>query len=356
MSALESPKTAWQQTWVQRLGITPEAAELHADSDVVDLHVDSFIWSRLLAYDPRLRHESGPFEARYALQADLPRLRAGGVSGAAWIITTQPFRSAKGRVRALASNLTALRELLESQAAQTRLVTSEGAYRAARAADLHAAFFGIQGGSCLEAQGALSGVDLSQVLFVTLVHLTSSALGTTSSPWARRDQGLRDRGREVLRALENMGIWPDLAHASRQTFWDVVRHHDPTRPLLVTHTGCSQLHPHWRNLDDAQLDAIAASGGMVGILYHGPYLGGPPWGGTVAQVAQHIRHAVRRIGAAHVCLGSDWDGLIATPVDMPTASELPRLTQAMLDVGLSAAEIRGVLGDSFLAFLRRQRG
>ena len=35
----------------RRLGVSVEAVELVASSDVVDLHVESFIWTRVAGYD-----------------------------------------------------------------------------------------------------------------------------------------------------------------------------------------------------------------------------------------------------------------------------------------------------------------
>jgi membrane dipeptidase len=70
-------------------------------------------------------------------------------------------------------------------------------------------------------------------------------------------------------------------------------------------------------------------------------------------VARHIAHAVRAVGARHVSLGSDWDGMIVPPTDMRTCSELPRLVQALLDEGLADAEIVQVLGQSFLSVLEQ---
>ena len=121
--------------------------------------------------------------------------------------------------------------------------------------------------------------------------------------------------------------------------------------MLVSHTGVQAVHPHWRNLTDRQLCAIADTGGIIGVFFHGPFLGGGFFGGRVEKVAKHVAHAVRLVGAQHVAIGSDWDGMIATPLDMPTCLELPRLVQALLNEGLSEVEIQLVLGGSFLRLL-----
>ena len=71
---------------------------------------------------------------------------------------------------------------------------------------------------------------------------------------------------------------------------------------------------------------------------------------------QHVEHVINAAGEDHVSLGSDWDGSIITPRDMPTCLELPRLTQAMLERQWSEQRIRKVLGGNFLRVVAQLRG
>jgi membrane dipeptidase len=326
------------------------------DNEVIDLHVDSFIWKRLIGYDLCQWHDAGPLSARWFGQSDLPRLRAAGVTGANWVITTNPWRRKRSRLRALVANYTSLCQELTRPEAQAQVVGGYAEYSAARANGKHAAFIAVQGGNAFSDPESVKAFPFERLLRVTLLHLTDSDLGHTSSPLGRPSSaGLLPRGRQLVSELEQHGVLIDLAHASKTTFWDCVATHDHQRPLLVSHTGFSAVTPHWRNLDDDQAEAIADSGGLIGVLYHGPFLGDGPWGGTVRSAARHIAHGVRRFGAEHISLGSDWDGLIATPLDMPTCLELPRLVQALLDLELSETTIAGVLGANFLGLLSRIR-
>src|SRR5688500_560690 len=75
------------------LGVSREALDLWLASEVVDLHIDTFIWQRLFGYDLGRRHGTGPLDARYFGQADLPRCLEAGLGGAVWIITTNPLRT-----------------------------------------------------------------------------------------------------------------------------------------------------------------------------------------------------------------------------------------------------------------------
>jgi membrane dipeptidase len=342
--------------WAQHLGVSLAAIDLIANGDVLDLHVDSFIWTRMLGYDLLKAHDRGPLGARWLSQADLPRLQQAGVGGAAWIITTNPWRRRRNRLRALFANYRRLAATLDRDESGARVVTNHREYVAARSAGRHAAFLGVQGGSAFSDPASADVFPLERLLLVTLVHMTNSDIGTTSSPLrVGQDRGLLPRGRDLVRELETKGTLIDLAHASQQLFWDVVAMHDRSRPLIVSHTGLSGVNRNWRNLDDRQLRAVADTGGVVGILYHGPYLGGPQWGGRVRDIARHLAYGIKMVGAEHLCLGSDWDGLIATPLDMPSCLELPRLVQALLDEGIDESAVEWVLGRSVLRLLARAR-
>jgi membrane dipeptidase len=339
----------------QRLGISETAAELHYGSDVIDLHVDSFIWRRMFGYDFRRRHAAFTWGVMMS-QFDLPRARDAGIGGATWVITTNPLGDARDREASFFENLGELTALLESPEAEARVVRTAAEYRAARAVGLHGAFIGVQGGNALaHSLDAIDRLSPGIILRITLLHLTSSRLGATSSPLGS-DLGLSDFGKDYVRRLNAHKILVDLAHISPAGFWDAVKVHDPTIPVVVTHTGVSGVNPHWRNLDDEQLRAVAKSGGTVGIIYHSEFLGDGLFRGKLESVVRHIEHVVNVAGEDAVSLGSDWDGSIVTPRDMPTCLELPRLTAAMLERGWSEARIRKVLGLNFLRVVESLRG
>ena len=170
------------------------------------------------------------------------------------------------------------------------------------------------------------------------------------------DGGLTDRGRDFVRALNARKIFVDLAHISRRGFFDALAVHDKSQPVLVTHTGVTGVTPHWRNIDDAQLRAVADLGGTVGVMYQSSFVGDPNFGGRSASIVKHLAHIVDTVGEDYASLGSDWDGMIVTPRDMPTCMETPRLVQHMLDRGWSDTRIQKVLGGNFLRVVAALRG
>jgi membrane dipeptidase len=342
--------------WAKQLGISRQAIDLYLDADVIDLHVDSFIWNRSFGYDLLERHGEGLFNARFYSQADLPRIREAQVKGACWVITTNPARSASDRAATFAQNLRELRGILGRASEDVTLVSTTEDYRRAVDAGKHAAWIGIQGGNALDLSlDALDAIDRESILRVTLVHMSYTRIGGSSAPFAFTPFGLSDFGREYVRILEKKRIFVDLAHISRKAFFDAVEVHDRSLPLIVTHTGISGVHAHWRNLDDEQVRAIAATGGTIGIMYQSSFLGDPVNSGKAASIVRHMQHIVDLVGEDFISLGSDWDGAITTPRDLRTCLELPRVVQHMLDAGWSDTRVRKALGGNFLRTLSAMR-
>ena len=344
--------------WARDLGISREAVELHLASDVIDLHIDSFIWSRIFRYDLTKRHGHGLFGARFYSQVDLPRLREARVTGGIWSITTNPLWPSTRRADVFRDNLITLRGIFARCPDDVALVRDVGGYRAAVAAGKHAAFLGIQGGNALDRDDAALELLGDDVLRVTLVHLSTSSLGVTSSPLAggRGGDGLTSAGRDFVQKLDARKVFVDLAHISRRGFFDAVAVHDRSLPLIVTHTGVSGVHRHWRNLDDEQLRAIAETGGTIGVMYQSSFLGDPLLGGKLSSIVDHLAHIVDVVGEDHASLGSDWDGMIIPPRDLPTCLELPRLAEEMLRRRWKPERISKVLGGNFLRTLALLRG
>src|SRR4029077_5900166 len=77
--------------------------------------------------------------------------------------------------------------------------------------------------------------------------------------------GLTSAGAELVRRCSELGIAVDLSHINEAGFWDVARL--DVGPLTVSHAGVHAISPGSRNLTDAQIDAVAASGGIIGVVF-----------------------------------------------------------------------------------------
>lgn len=154
--------------------------------------------------------------------------------------------------------------------------------------------------------------------------------------------GLTERGFALVEACRELGILVDLSHLNEAGFWDVARL-EPG-PLVASHSGAHALCPASRNLTDRQLDAIGASGGLVGTVFATPFLR-PDFADDpdtpLALIAEHARYVADRIGVDHVALGSDFDGA-TIPAALSDASGLPRLLTALQNGGFSEPELKAV--------------
>jgi membrane dipeptidase len=327
-----------------------DARALIAATDVVDLHVESFIWTRLFGYRLDRAHGRTLLGDRYFGHADLPRLRAAGFTGAVMSIATNPFRSRSGRRAAAMRNVARLRRLLGDAGAA--VVADAAGYRRARAEGRFACFLALQGGNAL-APDDLASPALADVCRITLVHLTRSRLGGPSAPGG--GGGLTTEGRRFVEAMAERSILLDLAHASRATFWDAIDVHPADRPVIVSHTGVAAVCPSWRNIGDDQIRAVADRGGVIGIMFHRGFLARPARRATAADVARHVAHVVRIGGEDCAAIGSDFDGMIVPPADLNDVLAFPTLVRAMLDVGLASAAVTKVLGANYLKLLDRVR-
>ncbi len=339
------------------LNIPLEAAALTLDADLIDLHIDTFIPPRLpfIRYDVFKRHAGA---GRFFGHLDLPRIEAGGLKGAMWSITTNPFRTAAARWRVFQKNLERFDQMVSASSGRMRLVRDAAGYRAARSEGKHAVLLSIQGGNALEAApGYLDALGDHHLVRVTLVHLTNAAFGTTSSPlrlWRGR-YGLTESGRAFIACLNRHRVFVDLAHIHVRSFWDAVAAHDRTQPLIATHTGVTGVKPHWRNLDDAQLRAIAETGGVVGVIFASNFLRPRGVSDDAEVVVRHMEHIVNVAGEDAVAVGSDYDGAIIPPPDLRDGLAYGRLVARMQARGWPEGRIRKALGLNFLASLERLR-
>ena len=343
-----------------RAGVSVEAAQLLADSEVVDLHLESYIPPRIWGYDLQKPHrKGGPLGGRFFGHLDFPRALEGGLTGGMWSISTNPARTQKGRLDWIGENVRGLRSALEKTNGRMRVAKTWTDYQAIRADGAHGALLAVQGGNAFEADIEAAGtIEDGIITRVTVVHLSNSCFGATSSPLSlgKGNAGLTDKGRDFIQALNQHRVFVDLAHINVAGFWDVVEVHDKTQPLIVTHTGVDGVKDMWRNISDKQIRAVVDTGGVIGIIFQGGFLkrkGGPKDG---RMVIEHIEHVINVAGEQSVALGSDYDGAIIPPKDLRDGSVgYVRLVSYMLKAGWSEERIRGVLGTNFLQSFARLR-
>ena len=162
--------------------------------------------------------------------------------------------------------------------------------------------FSFEGVGMLE--GKLERIELFRHLGVRVMQLSynntsvfgSGVMVSAGSP------GLTQLGHSAVAKMNELGVAIDLSHANPATTRDAMA--ASTRPVLMTHGGCTAVHPHPRNKTDEQLRALADKGGVIGI-YDLPYLTASPRQPEVKDYIEHMTHALTVCGEDHVGIGSD---------------------------------------------------
>ena len=344
------------------IAVSAGSLALHQRLLVADLHADTLLWDRDLLRRGSRGH------------VDLPRLQEGGVALQMFTVVTKspkhlniernddrsdditllaiaqrwpPVTWGSLRDRALhqATRLTAASRRSQGALTLVRTAADLDAFLERRRADprLVGALLGLEGSHALS--GDLGNVGVladAGFRFMAPTHFFDTDIGGSAHGVTKG--GLTAKGREWVRALEERKVLVDLAHASPQTIDDVLA--VARRPVVVSHTGVRGTCDNRRNLGDAQLRSIAATGGVVGIGFWDTAV----CGDDARAVARAIGHAVRVAGAEHVGLGSDFDGAVTTPFD---ASGLPQVTQALLEAGMGEDDIARVMGGNVVRLLRQ---
>jgi membrane dipeptidase len=300
---------------------------------------------------------------------DLPRLRAGGVRGGMFALHTESLdptslaavKRDDGVIEWPASDPVSRPDAAASEIAMAgRLLALErgGHVRIARStADIDAAFADGHGPpiAVMHIEGAES-IDPSLEALETWHAAGLRSLGPV---WSRPNvfgegvpfafpsspdtgPGLTDAGKRLVSRCAELGILVDLSHLNEAGFWDVAAL--GVGPLVASHSGAHALCAASRNLTDGQLDAIGASGGLVGIVFACPFLR-PDFADDadtpVSLIADHARYVADRIGTDHVALGSDFDGA-TIPAGIGDAAGMPIVLDALREVGFSEAELTAI--------------
>ena len=191
------------------------------------------------------------------------------------------------------------------------------------------------------------------VRVVGLVHLADNQFGTTCMPWQhyvgplpvrrRVTTGLSALGARVVDRMQSVGILVDLAHADRETTLSVIDR--VTRPVIVTHSGARARQDFARFLADDEIQAVAATGGAVGLW---PYCHRGRGVRDVDDLVGHARHVADLVGPQHLCLGTDLNGVPGLMNGYRGEGDLPLVTSALIEDGFTESELRGILGGNAL--------
>jgi microsomal dipeptidase-like Zn-dependent dipeptidase len=343
------------------IAVSDEAKALHKTLNIVDLHSDTLMWNR----DLNDRASRG--------HMDLPRLQEGNVALQLFSSVTKTPKNQNYDGNGADSDNITLLTVAQLQPVKTwSSLTERSLYHAQRRADAVAAsnnaIKAVNTASQLDALlatrqkdtrpvGAMLTIEGLQNLegkaanldrlydagfrMAGLTHFFDNELA--GSMHGLKKGGLTPFGRDIVRRMEAKGMIIDIAHLSHKGVAEVLAM--ATRPVVSSHGGVQATCKVNRNLTDDEVRGVAKTGGVIGIGY---------WDGALCDTspraaAKAMKHVRDLVGIQHVALGSDYDG--ATTVRFDT-SQLVQVTQALIDEGFTAAEIRAVMGENALRVIR----
>ena len=341
--------------------VSARAQALHKTLTIVDLHSDSLLWSRNFLDRADRGH------------MDLPRLEDGHVALQVLASTTkspkgqnydsnsgdtdnitslviaqlQPVRTWNSLLERSLWHAEKLHRAVAASSGKLRAITTPeniDALLASRRGKMPpvGAMLSIEGLHGLE--GKIANLDklyAAGFRMAGLTHFFDNDLA--GSMHGLKKGGLTPIGRQVVAAMEAKGMIVDIAHCSNACVADILK--IARRPVVSSHGGVQATCKVNRNLSDAQIQGVAATGGLIGIGY---------WDAAVcdtspASIAKAMKHVRDLVGIQHVALGSDYDG--ATTVRFDT-SKLAQVTQALIDAGFSDDDIRAAMGGNAIRILK----
>ena len=363
---------------------------IHQQSLVVDTHADVLL-QVLRGADISKKLESG--------HVDLIRLKEGGVDVQVFAVWPNPESEYEKSMYKQSVHLIDLFDtLMQNNPDKIVHTRSPEEIMKAQKENIIAACLGLEGGTAIE-----NDLDKLQYFYdrgVRYMSLTwndspewaSSAHDEISAEFAG-NRGLSEFGKEVIRKMNEMGMIVDVSHSGEKTFWDVIA--TSTKPIIASHSCVYSICPHYRNLKDDQIKALADNDGVLFINFYPGYLkkgfdrqyqsvrnstkayldsvrqsyGDDILGyrkyrstflaeqtktfrPTVDIIVDHMDYIINLVGDDHVGLGSDFDGISITPAGIDDVSEMPEITKVMIERGYSQERVQKILGGNFMRVFR----
>ena len=353
----------------------------------IDSHIDTL--QRVLMEHVDLGHRLPDGEA------DLPRLRDGGMHAPFFALWVPTFYKGSEAVRRTLDLRDAMQSVLDRYPDQIELALSAADVERIVAGHKIAAVLTIEGGHQIaDDLAVLRMYQRIGIRSMTLTHFRNNNWGDSSTDKAQHN-GLTEFGKEVVREMNRIGMIVDISHVSDKTFFDALA--VTTKPVIASHSSCRALSSLPRNMTDDMLRALAKNGGVIGINFGGGFLSQKeadvtlrdinrigasepnltgkelddyttkmhihnnwahpkPTTARLDDVVAHIDHVVKIAGIDHVGIGSDFDGIAEVPIGLEDESKMPHLTAALLKKGYSEADIKKIMGGNTLRVMREVVG
>ncbi len=315
----------------------------------IDAHNDTL----LKLVNPETRTLKAHLSDQTPFHIDLEKMLTGNVNAACFAAFTDDLGGAHPSNSAIASLVAALEETIAHSNGKLVKAYTFSTLQDAVAHHIPVAIQTIEGAYGVDEVNAIPLLQQYHdwgVKAITLVWNHSNALGNgtlkTTYLGEAVTHGLTALGKRFIAEMHRLKMLVDVSHMDERTFWDVIDH--ASFPIIASHSGAYQIHPHIRNLKDDQIKAIAATGGIVHVVFCRYFIGDESADCDV--LIDHISHMIELVGDRHVGLGSDFDGA-TMPVNLPDMSHIQLIATKLQEKGYSQETIDRVMGGNLYRLL-----
>lgn len=329
-----------------------------------------------------------PANGNGAMHTDLKRMRAGKVGAQFWSVYVSANLNDQQAVQATLEQIDVAKRLVAQYPGDLTLCLDSACVEAAWKKGRIASLMGMEGGHSIG--GSLAVLRQMYALgarYMTLTHFKNNSWADAATD-APAHNGLTPLGKDMVREMQRLGMLVDLSHVSEKTMLDALE--VAKAPVIASHSNAYAINHHPRNVPDRVLDALKTNGGMVMVNFYPPYVveaarqwsanrdaedarlkslwrgqpdkakaalaewdkANPMPRGSVKDVADHLDYIAKRIGADHVGLGGDLDGIETTVVGMEDASTYPALFVELARRGWSQQDLEKLSSRNLMRVLK----
>lgn len=322
------------------------------------------------------------------LHTDIARLKAGRVGGQFWSVYVPASLKGADAVQATLEQIDVVHRLDNAYPESLALaLTADDVVRIHKSGRV-ASLIGVEGGHSINnSLAALRMLYHAGARYMTLTHSDNVAWADSATADPKLD-GLSEFGKAVVGEMNRLGMLVDLSHVSAATMHDALD--VSAAPVIFSHSSTRALTGHARNVPDDVLQRLKANGGIVMVTFVPSFVNeqarrwnaeqdavearlkslhsgrpdrvkeelaawekaNPQPRATLADVADHVEHAMKIAGEDHVGIGGDLDGISSTPVGLESVADYPKLFAELLRRGHSEEQLRKLAGLNALRVMR----
>lgn len=294
-----------------------------------------------------LRSSVNILEKNSGGHSDIPRLMEGGVCAQVLALFIPTDEIPSGPLRYTLRLMDILFKAVEESNGQVILAKKAVDIKKARDEGKLAVILSMEGAEGLEED--LAALRMLHRLGLRIVGIAWSRRNKAADGVTEEglDEGLTSYGAELVEELNRLGIIIDVSHLAPKGVAQVLKL--SKHPVIASHSNVYALCPHYRNLTDAQIKAIAEKGGVIGVNFVPRFLSPRPEKATIEDVLDHIEYIIRLGGIDCAGLGSDFDGFTdPPPKGLEDATCFPRIADGLLKRGYSEDQVEKILWGNFL--------